>query len=613
MTMTKQDRICMISLFAVMLVLMGVPALCLSTNTVVDELGTLTNTALLTGRNWGTGIISNGGFYYRYGMAFVWLLPFLIFKDPIMVYKAASFVNALFMATTPVMAYYISRRYLKIEKEKEAALLAAGSTIISSVMFQGIYLRGDMMLIVLNWVCALLILNAMYAKTRKERQIYTILLSFCAVYAYACHSRGIVMVIATAMTVLLIPFFTKEKERRLPYISFFGSMAVFLVIDKILVRYFKRTIWGSRAAHATGIPKESLELLTKIKGIKSYIRMAVGWLYNSFSSTLGLVCVGLIACVIIVFLMFRRSKKVTSKEGTLALFGFLSYAGSFVLGTVFFLKSVKKNFYSSYGIRVDRIVYDRYVCCAFGVLCMVALYVLVWKRDLFGIKAKLLSVAGCGVTLVLFARITAPYLNNQSFVRKYMGMLVTFVKTNAKSVTFKGDHVSSGVILFGVVALILFLLILFLCQKKKGYQACALTLLVSVLLFGYNVTNITISESNTREARISSASNLILSFGDIYKEYSYVWTEKTAAPIKSYQVRLMDYHLISKNYQGFDETDNVFVISKHLPDEKQFQNGEYYLIDSEDYNKKEDFVYVKGSELKDALEKRGVSLSAYTG
>lgn len=88
---------------------------------------------------------------------------------------------------------------------------------------------------------------------------------------------------------------------------------------------------------------------------------------------------------------------------------------------------------------------------------------------------------------------------------------------------------------------------------------------------------------------------------------------KNAAPIKSYQVRLMDYHLISKNYQGFDETDNVFVISKHLPDEKQLQNGEYYLIDSEDYNKKEDFVYVKGSELKDALEKRGVSLSAYTG
>ena len=108
MTMTKQDRICMISLFAVMLELKGVQAVRIRTITVVDELGTLTNTALLTGRNWGTGIISNGGFYYRYGMAFVWLLPFLIFKDPIMVYKAASFFNAFFMETKRVMAYYFS-------------------------------------------------------------------------------------------------------------------------------------------------------------------------------------------------------------------------------------------------------------------------------------------------------------------------------------------------------------------------------------------------------------------------------------------------------------------------------------------------------------------------
>lgn len=53
MTMTKQDRICMISLFAVMLVLMGVPALCLSTNTVVVELGTLTNTALFDRKKLG--------------------------------------------------------------------------------------------------------------------------------------------------------------------------------------------------------------------------------------------------------------------------------------------------------------------------------------------------------------------------------------------------------------------------------------------------------------------------------------------------------------------------------------------------------------------------------
>ena len=118
MTMTKQDRICMISLFAVMLVLMGVPALCLSTNTAVDEMGTLANAALLSGRNWGTGVLSNGGFYYRYGMALVWCIPFFLLKKGVQIYKAVSLINALLMSVTPVISYYIARRYLKIQKER---------------------------------------------------------------------------------------------------------------------------------------------------------------------------------------------------------------------------------------------------------------------------------------------------------------------------------------------------------------------------------------------------------------------------------------------------------------------------------------------------------------
>ena len=180
MTMTKQDRICMISLFAVMLVLMGVPALCLSTNTAVDEMGTLANAALLSGRNWGTGVLSNGGFYYRYGMALVWCIPFFLLKKGVQIYKAVSLINALLMSVTPVISYYIARRYLKIQKERSAALLAAASTMISSVMFQAIYLRGDVMLIVMNWVCILLILNTMYADTKKRKCQYTVLLSFAA-------------------------------------------------------------------------------------------------------------------------------------------------------------------------------------------------------------------------------------------------------------------------------------------------------------------------------------------------------------------------------------------------------------------------------------------------
>lgn len=606
--MTKQDKICMISLFAVMLVLMGVPALCLSTNTAVDEMGTLANAALLSGRNWGTGILSNGGFYYRYGMALVWCIPFFLLKKGVQIYKAVSLINALLMSVTPVISYYIVRRYLKIQKERSAALLAAASTMISSVMFQAIYLRGDVMLIVMNWVCILLILNTMYADTKKRKCQYTVLLSFAAVYAYASHSRGIVTVIAVTIAVVFLLLFKKEKDYRIPLLPFFASIVPFLISDKILARFFKYTIWGTGAAHATGIPIQSIRLLFTIKGIKSYIIMATGWLMNSFAPTLGLVCVGLIACVLVFCGIFRRSKiNITPAERMLAVFGGLSYVGSFVLGTVFFLKNVKKNLYGSARIRIDRIVYDRYVCCAFGILCLLGLYVLIWRKDLFGIRSKIVSVLFYSIIFAAFAKITAPRLNNQSYVRKYMGMLGTFVKTDAKKLMFSGQ-VSHGVILFAGLMFAGFLLLLFLCYRKKEYQTCVMILMISMLLYGYNIQNITISENNARENRIHAAAEKIELLGDVYKEYPNVWVEQTAAPLKSYQVRLVNYHLMDRKYQSYKSVDNVFVIAKKLPSEEAFQTGSYYLFADEDYSREGDIVYVKGNKLKEALEKQGVSL-----
>ena len=599
-----------ISLFAVMLVLMGVPALCLSTNTAVDEMGTLANAALLSGRNWGTGVLSNGGFYYRYGMALVWCIPFFLLKKGVQIYKAVSLINALLMSVTPVISYYIARRYLKIQKERSAALLAAASTMISSVMFQAIYLRGDVMLIVMNWVCILLILNTMYADTKKRKCQYTVLLSFAAVYAYASHSRGIVTVIAVTIAVVFLLLFKKEKDYRIPLLPFFASIVPFLILDKILARFFKYTIWGTGAAHATGIPIQSIRLLFTIKGIKSYIIMATGWLMNSFAPTLGLVCVGLIACVLVFCGIFRRSKiNITPAECMLAVFGGLSYVGSFVLGTVFFLKNVKKNLYGSARIRIDRIVYDRYVCCAFGILCLLGLYVLIWRKDLFGIRSKIVSVLFYSIIFAAFAKITAPRLNNQSYVRKYMGMLGTFVKTDAKKLMFSGQ-VSHGVILFAGLMFAGFLLLLFLCYRKKEYQTCVMILMISMLLYGYNIQNITISENNARENRIHAAAEKIELLGDVYKEYPNVWVEQTAAPLKSYQVRLVNYHLMDHKYQSYKSVDNVFVIAKKLPSEEALQTSSYYLFADEDYSREGDIVYVKGNKLKEALEKQGVSLKS---
>lgn len=133
-------------------------------------------------------------------------------------------------------------------------------------------------------------------------------------------------------------------------------------------------------------------------------------------------------------------------------------------------------------------------------------------------------------------------------------------------------------------------------------------LMISMLLYGYNIQNVTISENNARENRIHAAAEKIELLGDVYKEYPNVWVEQTAAPLKSYQVRLVNYHLMDHKYQSYKNVDNVFVIAKKLPSEEAIQTGSYYLFADEDYSREGDIVYVKGNKLKEALEKQGVSL-----
>lgn len=611
MIMTKNDKKCIVVLFAAMLLLTGIPALMLHVNTTVDEMGTLASAALMTGRNWHVGVISGGGYYYKYGQAFIWVLPYLIFQDTVLVYKAASFMNAVFMSTTPVIAYYISRRYLKIEKEISAALLSAAAAFIGDVMFQSLYLRGDNMLIVLNWVCALMLLNALNADSERKRTLYSVLLSFFAVYAFACHSRGVVAVIAVVMTVFIIQFFGKKKYIR--YIPFLGSMAGFLVIDKVLQRFFKHAIWGNQAAHATGLSKDSILLLFKKSGIKTYIKMAVGWLFNSFTPTMGLACVGLLACLVILILVIRRSNKITKEEGILAVFGILSYAGSFVLGTVFFEKHVHKNFTGRTSVRIDRIVYDRYICCAFGILCLMAVYVLIWRKDIFGIRSRIATIGIYGAVLAVFAVITAPWLNGQSFVRKYMGILCTFVKTG-KGITFKGENVSQGILLLGIVIFAVFLLLMLLSLKKRAWQICTVVLTCSILLYGYNVVHITLREDTARINRIKSVVTFVDSLGDLYEDYPIIWNDKTAGPQKSYQVLLRDYDLMTAKYQDFADTDNMLIIAGKLPSPENLSEGSYFTFDDINYEKeRKDIVYVKGEELKEKLESMGFSMTAYGG
>ena len=63
-----KDRIINVLLYAVTLALLGTMALQLNNPPVLDEVGTMANTAFLAGYDWTECVMSMGNHYYKLGM-----------------------------------------------------------------------------------------------------------------------------------------------------------------------------------------------------------------------------------------------------------------------------------------------------------------------------------------------------------------------------------------------------------------------------------------------------------------------------------------------------------------------------------------------------------------
>lgn len=608
--LSKYDRYAMLGLFLGLFLITVLPILKVNAITVIDESGTLANAAFLSGRNWHSGVVSIGGYYYKYGTAFLWVIPYLVLKDSLMILHAVGMINAVCIAMTPVIAYYIVRRYLNVKKIGYAIMMAAVPTVIPATLFQALYFRGDNPLTVMNWICVLLMLAALHAKSVKKKAFFSILLSLASVYAYACHSRGVVAVIAVFMTVVLIRVFMKKNCVNWP--AYLGSLAVFLVVDRCFQIYFRDAIWQGKQAHATGISEKSIKILFSLKGVKNFIRGVIGWVYNSFVSTDGLICVAFVACLIIYFLILKKSNKVSEDESVLAIFGGLIYAGSLALGLIFFMKNIAPVYAGSATTRFDRIVYDRYICSTFGILCLVGIYILIVRKDLFGRRARAASVLGSALLVAVFAAKVAPYFDGGSFIKRNMSTLCYFLPIRGSAATtYKSSDVPLRLILLGVVILEVLQLFLYLSARQKFYLLGIASICLSAVIYGFCTQNMLINSAARVEGQMQAVSAQVEEFGDLYDEYPDIYYTGGSI-VEAYQVRLMDYHLMSKKYKSLKDMDNGLVIYQKLPDAEDLSDGHYYLIDGFKYGKKgRDVLLVKGNALKEELESRGYSLTLY--
>ena len=131
------------------------------------------------------------------------------------------------------------------------------------------------------------------------------MLAFVTVYAYMTHTRGVVLIIAAFMTVVLISAVYKHKT--VNYFIYVPVSGVLMVIDKFLAAFFKNGvygIYGTRHGSIDVIDMETLGKLFTLKGMLIELKLVAGWLFNLFASTMGLVIIGFFAALIILFINF---------------------------------------------------------------------------------------------------------------------------------------------------------------------------------------------------------------------------------------------------------------------------------------------------------------------
>jgi len=580
---------------------------------VLDEVGILANSAYMDGYDWSETVYTMGGYYYKYGISLLFA-PFLkLIDNPYAVYKAIMVFNMAVYAFIPVFSYRILKNHLGASRIA-SVLMALASGIIPSCFLYQLYAKADSMLIFLPWAVTLILLELEKTeKDNKRKRIFlSVLLSFVSVYAFTVHTRGLVVIIATAMTVILVRVIAKKKLVNL--IAYISSSIVFLLLDRLLSDFFYKgvySIYGTGHASAESFDFEYLKKIFSKEGFLSIIKLATGWLYDGLSTTYGIIAIAVICGVIIIF----KSKR--SEQITFALFAVLNFLGAFGMGILFFFPPANKYYIGESVVRADRLIYDRYMAAGYGPLLLLGLYILIVRRDIVKNWIKAVCAVAYAIVFVGFIVKCASYLEGVTGCARYYISMCTFLDVNGGSTFAAFENIKDALLYAGLLDAGIFIVLLAVSslvkkEKLRGILLTGVFIIVSTVITIICYEKIRVSRDDLLYRQTKEPVELMLQLEDFADDYPVLW-ENSAKDIKHYQFLLKEF-VIGSYCTDSSKAENCFIISRRNRFIKEYYNKDYYIFEDFDYaGSSKDMVYVKGKELADKLTAAGFKMTKYKG
>ena len=594
----------------------------LSVPVISDETVTMANAAWATGRDWSLMIASLGGLYYRFLQAFMTIPFFNWSNNPDFIYRASMILQALIHASIVPVVCVICKKYLKAASDGIICVLAVAICFVPSIALYVLYYRGDYLLSVLPWYVLLLFLKILEAEKQGKnvkRAVYTILAVICCIMAYMAHMRGIILIVALVISAIYVRLVLNRKSLHWP--CFFGSAVCLFMIDDKVGRMLKTALYTLSGLNANAL--ESTDLgeyfnIFSLRTLKNIIVLCVSWLNTLICTTDGLVLIGFVVGLVILYKAIRHQiPEIKDAEIVVIVFSLMVFLGYYAVGALLFKDVYHPLLTGEVTRRTDRLLYDRYAICGAGMMIFIALYGICFKTQWVTWRIKAVCIACTAGAFGVFLWKILP------IVVKYKGYIYntitlnSFQKIEDASKILSGEFYNRFALLCAMATgLVGMSIIIAASSVRKKWMASLVLLLVCAsefLLIQVNFVKIRKAANDY----VIEATEQVVDFmqmveDDMADTYPYVLKGGlSGVKIQFYQSQLMDFQLFGKKQIEYGG-DNFFIISSHDDIDATWNEGDYYFFEDFDYgNAAFDVVYVKGEQLKKRLEALGYRMRKY--
>lgn len=474
--------------------------------TGADEIGTIAGAAYFAGLDW-TGIIPYVS-YYGFGFSIFMAPLFMIFENPVLIFRCMLAMNAACIAGIGVVAYKILDDIYEIKDKKISTLIAFASALYTGVLINSNCVYNECMVSLLGFVMLYLLLKMQKRKDEgKSNLILSIVLTLVMVYSLLVHTRSFYL--WGAALVFVGAYLIIKRKIIVNIIPFIVLGAPGYILVKKATKFVQDDLWlanGNGGELANSIDNlggyfSNITYVFSKDGLKGFILTVVGQIYGMITTSGGLyaILLGIFVCATIYIVIKLVKKEKVNIEVNMITTGLfvLSFMVAVVCLTAIGIADVNAQSVAI-GEGSKWYLYVRYWGMIGGIMNMytlVCIHNIIEKAGNSGIRAKYVALT-TGI-IVLF--------DMSIFMLKIAGKFGLYkiassnVFMNYAPLAFANPDGKVEFNLFFVltiVAVIMLVILLVMMSAKKEMILVILVLVVSIYSYGYVVVGFDSKASN---------------------------------------------------------------------------------------------------------------------